>query len=89
MDWEDLSFLLRSPLRRKILNALLEEPKAPVQVAGETGIGKSNVSTKLGELKEKDMVEVVNPEDRKWRFYKITEHGKEILEEAEDRKEDL
>lgn len=80
-----MSFLLRSPLRRKILNALLDEPMAPVQIAEETEIDKSNVSTKLGELKEREMVNVVNPEDRKWRFYQITDYGRKMLEEAEER----
>lgn len=84
MEWEDISFILRSPLRKAILHALQEEPMAPVQIARETGIGKSNVSTKLGELRDRDMVEVLNPDDRKWRFYTLTTHGRKTLEKAQD-----
>jgi len=84
MEWEDLSFILRSPQRRAIMTALQNEPMAPVQIAHETGIDKSNVSTKLGELREREMVEVLNPDDRKWRFYTLTEYGGQMLDKAEE-----
>ncbi len=82
--YKDISFILRSPLSRKILEALVDskEPITPTQIAKTTSIDKSNVSTKLKEIRERKLVECVNPDDRKWRFYKITEYGKGILERA-------
>jgi len=75
---------MRSPQRKQILKTLEKEPKAPVQLAESTGIDKSNVSTKLGQLRERDMVKCVNPEDRKWRFYQLTDYGHEILRKVEE-----
>jgi len=67
-----------------LLRKLQEEPKAPVQLAKETGIDKSNVSTKIGQLREKELVECINPDDRKWRFYQLTAHGEEILKKIDE-----
>lgn len=75
---------MRSPQCKLLLQTLREEPKAPVQLAEETGIDKSNVSTKLGQLRERDMVECLNPEDRKWRFYQLTDYGRAILTKVEE-----
>ncbi len=79
MEWSDLSYLLRSPLSRQILKALEKENLAPVEIAKKTSIDKGNVSHKLSELSKRRLVECLNPNDRKWRFYKITDHGKKIL----------
>ena len=83
--YEDASFLLRSPLSRKILEALSssEQPLAPLQIAKKANMARSNVSTKLIELKKRGFAECVNPNDRKWRFYRITDKGKRILKEAQ------
>lgn len=85
MSWDDVSFLLGSPLCKKILQILKDskEPLAPLQIAKKTGIARSNVSTKLGQLMKRGLVEPVNPEARKWRFYRITAKGARILNESE------
>jgi len=82
--YEHASFLLRSPLSRKILEVLnsSEQPLAPLQISKKADIARSNVSTKLIELKKREYVSCVNPEDRKWRFYKITLLGEKVLKEV-------
>jgi len=79
--WEDVSFLLSSKLSRKILECLnkAKRPISPIQIARKTGIAKGNVSTKLKHLREKALVECINPSAHKWRFYKLTERGREAL----------
>ncbi len=82
--YTDVSFVLRSTLAAKLLNALADnsDPLTPTQMAKRAYMDKSNVSTKLMELKRRKLVECINPNDRKWRFYKLTDYGKDILENA-------
>ena len=84
MLWDNVSYVLRSPLSKRILECLnSKSPLTPLQISKETTIARSNISTKLGELRKRKLVECVNPESRKWRFYKITNQGKKVLKEAE------
>jgi len=83
MAWKNVGFILGSPLSRKILEALEKKsPLAPLQIAKETNIARSNVSTKLIELRKRHLVECINPEARKWRLYRITAEGKRTLRES-------
>lgn len=83
MTWDDVSFILRSSLSRKILETLKERsPLTPFQMSKETNIARSNISTKLVELRKRKLVECVNPQSRKWRFYKITDKGNGVLTRA-------
>lgn len=83
-----LGFVLRNPLNQKILKCLLDskKPLSPKQIAKEAQIASSNVSTKLKGLRDRKLVECINPDDRKWRFYILTEYGKKILGEAKKTK---
>ena len=88
MLWEDVSFVLGSKLCKKILECLSSsgKPLAPLQISEITDIARSNVSTKLGQLSERNLVKCVNPKARKWRFYTITEKGKEVLGKIDEMK---
>ena len=82
--WKNVSYILGSPMSKKILECLnRKSPFAPLQIAKECNIARSNVSTKLGELNKRKLIECINPEARKWRFYKITKQGKIVLKEVE------
>ena len=85
MKWSNLSYILRSPLSRQILQTLEMKHLAPVEIAKKTGIDKSNVSHKLTELVKRGFVECENPEDRKWRFYSITDHGRKMLKMSSEK----
>jgi len=85
MTWKNVSYILGSPLSRKILECLDKtQPLAPLQISKETNIARSNVSTKLGDLRKRKLVEPVNPEARKWRFYRITKEGRNVLKKAKE-----
>lgn len=84
MSWDDISLVLGSPLCKKILECLSNnKPLAPLQIAKFCSIARSNVSTKLSILNERGLVEAVNPDARKWRFYRITKKGLRVLKEIE------
>ena len=44
-------------------------------------IHQNNVSATLRQLKEKELVEVINNEARKGRYYMLTDLGREIAKE--------
>ena len=79
MKWDDVSFVLRSVQRKKII-LVLETPLTPTYIAKKTGISLSNVGTKVGDLKKKGIVKCLTPNVRKGKIYGLTRDGKEILE---------
>ena len=78
-----ISFIARSKRRLEILGLLKEDEKSQVELMKETGMYKAHTSRTLKELFMKKLIVCRNPEDRAFRFYKITALGKRILEEAE------
>lgn len=76
---DELSYLVASPLARKILIALRELLMlTPTQIGKIISLSTSNVSTKLIELRRKGLVECITPERRKGRFYSLTQKGKRV-----------
>lgn len=75
------AFLDRSKNRKEILKLLDEEDGAlrPTDMAKKLGIQRTNISTRVTDLLEEDLVKLLNPEDNRNRYYKITEKGKELL----------
>ena len=79
---ELIGFVLRSPNRRAILQYFLHNGSGfPSDVAEETGINLPHVSRSLSELQNRDLVDLLVPEDQKKnRLYDITERGIAILD---------
>ncbi len=75
--WDLIGFVKRSDYRRRILEAL-ESPLIPKEIAEKTDIHQSNVSRTLGQLREKDLVQVMNPDAKTGRIYALTEKGEEV-----------
>jgi len=83
MLWKEVGYILGSPLCKRIVECLnsAERPLTPFEISKKTDIARSNVSTKLGELRKREIVVCINPEIRKWRFYRLTPKGKCVLGE--------
>ena len=77
-----VSFVLRSKTRKRILELLLGEQLTPSQIKKRTEMYESHVSRALKELLEKSLIKCENPEERRFKFYKITSLGKNVLNEA-------
>jgi DNA-binding MarR family transcriptional regulator len=75
----DLAFVLRAKNRIKILEVLKDNKLISKQIEEKTGMYKSHVSRTLKELISKDLVKCINPEDRNFRFYEITNKGKNLM----------
>lgn len=74
------SFIRRSKNRRHILRLLLKQNYTVVDLVKETNMYKSHVSRALSELEDKNLVKCLNPEDRAFKYFKITDIGKKMLE---------
>ena len=85
MLWKDAGYVFGSPLCKKIIKCLnsAERPLTPLEISGKTSIARSNVSTKLGELRKRGIVICLNPEIKKWLSYKLTPKGKRVVGEIE------
>lgn len=89
-DWEILSTVKRSNYRLTVLEYLhdVEEPRTPTEIGSKTDISRSHVSRTLGELKDDELVEVINPEAHYDRRYRITERGQKIVEKIQEIEEE-
>ena len=80
MDDETLKFVRRSTYRQNVLKALDGNVLLPTEIAERSEIKTNHVSNVLTELKNKALIEIINPEARKGRLYRLTDLGDEIAQ---------
>lgn len=94
MDEEELytllAFLRDSKNRQKIMKFLKDEedPQTPTDIAEETEIHRNHVSNQLGQLKEKELVNVLNPDAARHRYYRLTKKGDKLARKIESIEEE-
>ena len=76
---DKFKYVARSTYRVKVLKSLKTDVKMPKQIANDSGILTNHISNVLRQLKEKDIVECINPEVRKGRLYRLTGKGERIV----------
>ncbi|PIR39933.1 MAG: transcriptional regulator [Candidatus Zambryskibacteria bacterium CG10_big_fil_rev_8_21_14_0_10_34_34] len=81
--WEDVSFVISSSYREKVLNGL-NVPKIPSKLSKEIGINKAHVSRALSELLNKKMIKCLTPEIKKGKIFLITDYGKTIIKKSSE-----
>jgi len=81
VDWETVSYAFSSELRLKILLELSKSKNTPKQLSLSLKQPISHVSKSLKELTTKGLVECLTPNRKKARFYSITKHGNQVLDE--------
>ena len=79
MDAEIIEFVKRSQYRQRVLTSLDGNVLMPKEIAKRSDIKTNHVSKVLSELKNKELVELINPEARKGRLYRLTDLGNEIM----------
>ncbi|UIP01329.1 winged helix-turn-helix domain-containing protein (plasmid) [Halobaculum sp. CBA1158] len=78
-DWDVIGYVISSDHRVAVLGRLAEGPATPTRVADDVELSVSHVSRAIGSLREKELVELLVPEDRrKGRVYGITSKGEEV-----------
>ena len=76
----EISYVEISQYRKKVMKSLEGNVKIPTVIARDSGIRTNHISKVLGELKEHELVECINPEVRKGRLYRLTDFGAEVVE---------
>lgn len=77
--WEEIGFVISSQYRVAVLRRLSEGPATPSQIAETADLSISHISRALHGLRERDLVELLVPEERKkGRIYGVTDHGRKI-----------
>ncbi|WP_400230017.1 ArsR/SmtB family transcription factor [Methanobrevibacter smithii] len=79
-----ISLLLRSKNRIKILKSLEKGDKIPSKISKEIDDNSNHVSKYLRTLKDAELVECLNEDDKRYRFYSITDKGKYFLDKIEN-----
>lgn len=74
-----ISLLKRSSKRVKVLEALEYDNKIPTQISRDINDSSYNISKYLKVLKEHGLVICLNENDKRYRFYSITEKGEYYL----------
>jgi DNA-binding transcriptional ArsR family regulator len=77
-DWDVVGYVISSDHRTLVLGRLHEGPATPTQIASDVDLAATHVSRALKSLRERGLVELLVPEDRrKGRVYGITSKGSE------------
>jgi len=79
MDWEDISFIIRSRYRKNVLFLLYSEPSTPTKLSKQTSLVLSHVSRTLKQLEDNGFVECLSS-STKGKIYNITSKGRSIVE---------
>ena len=75
-----LAYIKNAPTREKVLKSFKDEDfLRPIQISQKTGLHPNNVSKKLKDLREHELVYVINPEYHVPKLYRLTEKGKNII----------
>lgn len=83
MDEDLIKYIRRSRYRVRALKAIGEGVKIPKEIAEDSGILQNHISNVLRELKDKDLVECLNPDARKGRLYRLSDEGLDILDKVD------
>ena len=80
---EEIDYINKSKYRLKVMKTLDGNVKIPSKIANDTEIFQNHISTTLRQLKEHELIECINPEVRKDRLYRLTEHDEEVVKKLE------
>lgn len=80
-----ISLLNRSTKRIKVLESLEHENKIPSQISKEINDSSYNISKYLKILKEYELVICLNENDKRYRYYSITDKERKYLDIIKNR----
>ncbi len=78
-----ISFIARSKRRTEILIALKEKEITQPELRKKNNMYKSHISRSITELTTKKLIFCLNPKDREFKSYKITELGRKVINKVE------
>lgn len=79
--WETVGWVISSQYRYEVLEYLSSfSPSTPSDISEEKEVRIEYVSRSLSELKDENLIEILNPDAHKGRLYSITDRGEEVLQ---------
>ncbi len=81
-----ITFVLRSKNREKVLNLLKEGTKTQAELHKLSNLYRTHTRRTLNELISKRLVVCLNPKDRIYKLYNLTNKGKSVLKNLEEKK---
>lgn len=75
-----VEYINNSKYRAKIIKSMGDDAKFPSIISKETAIPQNQVSAVLKNFVDNDIAEIINPEARKGRCYRLTKYGLDVLE---------
>ena len=78
-----ISFVARSKHRKDILERLKDKSLSQTELRKITGMYKSHLSPTLKDLSKKKLIVCLNPNDRAFKFYKVTPLGIKVIQEIQ------
>lgn len=85
--WDAIGFVISSQYRLAIVRNLSEGPATPSRIAEEEDYQISHISNALTALRDRSLVELLVPEERKkGRIYRLTESGERVWEQIDDQR---
>ena len=75
-----VKYVLRSSYRVRVLNAIGNDVKMPSQIAKQSNVLNNHISRTLRQLREHGLIELINPEMRCGRLYRLTNCGLMVLD---------
>lgn len=80
VDVAAVDIIQSSTYRQRVMQALRERARTPTELAEECDLSIAHVSRALSELRDRDLVELLVPEEqRKGRIYGVTDGGREVF----------
>ena len=79
-----IRYIEKSTYRHRAFKTIGQGIKMPKEIAEESGILQSHISNVLRQLKEKEVVECLNPDVRKGRLYRLSEEGLDLLDKVDE-----
>lgn len=83
VDDDKLKYINKSSYRLKVLKSIGEDVKMPKEIAEDSGILPNHISNVLRQLKDKEVVECINPNVKKGRIYRLSDEGLDILKKLD------
>ena len=80
---KDVAYIIKGKVRKKVLLSLKEKPKTATMISKDLNVHRSSISRSLLDLKNEGYARCENPDDDKYRFYKITSKGLKLSEKME------
>ena len=76
-----IAYIKNAPTREKVLMSFEgEDFLRPIQISRKMNLHPNNVSKKLKDLREHELVYVINPDYHVPKLYRLTEKGKNMLQ---------